>query len=178
MANVDEMKSNASASLASAIPTPVMASFRGIGQVFFQENALTGVLFVIGIALSSPVMAVGAIVGAAIGTATAWVLKFDRAEVIAGIYGFNSTLVGIATFFFFRPSAMSVGLLVAGCVAAALVTWLARRYLPFPTYTAPFIVMTWCSISWDWQWERKRSSRAGRWRKSVSCARSPTGSAR
>ena len=38
---------------------------------------------------------------------------------------------------------MSVGLLVAGCVAAALVTWLARRYLPFPTYTAPFIVMTW-----------------------------------
>ena len=38
-------------------------------------------------------------------------LKFDKAEVTAGIYGFNSALVGIATLFFFRPGAVSVGLL-------------------------------------------------------------------
>ena len=88
-------------------------------------------------------MAVGAVVGSAIGTATAWVLKFDKAEVSAGIYGFNSALVGIATFFFFRPGVVSIGLLVVGCVVAALVTWLMRRYVPFPTYTTPFIVTTW-----------------------------------
>ena len=81
--------------------------------------------------------------GSAIGTATAWALKFDKSELSAGIYGFNSALVGIATLFFFRPAVASIALLVGGCVVAALVTWLMRRYLPFPTYTTPFIVTTW-----------------------------------
>ena len=70
-------------------------------------------------------------------------LKFDKAEVSAGIYGFNSALVGIATLFFFRPGVASIASLVAGCVVAALVTRLMRRYVPFPTYTTPFIVTTW-----------------------------------
>jgi urea transporter len=127
----------------SAVPEPLRAGLRGVGQVFFQENAWTGACFVLGILFSSPAMAIGAVVGSAIGTATAWALKFDKAEFTAGIYGFNSTLVGIATLFFFRPSVLSIGLLVVGCVVAAIVTWLARRYVPFPTYTGPFIVTTW-----------------------------------
>jgi urea transporter len=126
-----------------SIPDPVRTLFRGIGQVFFQENAVTGGCFALGIALSSPSMAVGSVVGSAIGSATARLLKFDKTDVSAGIYGFNSTLVGIATLFFFRPGVMSVGLLVVGCIVAALVTWLMRGYLPFPTYTTPFIVTTW-----------------------------------
>jgi urea transporter len=127
----------------NAIPDPLRAGFRGIGQVFFQENALTGICFAVGIAVSSPLMALGAVIGAAIGTATARLLKFDAAEVSAGLYGFNSTLVGIATFFFFKPGVVSVALLLVGCIVAALVTRLMRRYVPFPTYTAPFIVTTW-----------------------------------
>jgi urea transporter len=128
---------------AESIPIPVLAVFRGIGQVFFQENALTGACFTLGIALNSPLMALGAVVGSAIGMATARVLKFDESEVSAGIYGFNSALVGIAMLFFFRPGVASVALLIAGSVVAAIVTRLMRRYLPFPTYTTPFIVTTW-----------------------------------
>jgi urea transporter len=128
---------------AADIPAPVLAIFRGVGQVFFQENALTGACFVLGIALSSPLMAVGAVVGAVIGWGTAKLLKFDATELDAGIYGFNATLVGIATLFFFQPGVASVLLLVAGCIGATLLTWLARKYVPFPTYTAPFIVTTW-----------------------------------
>lgn len=143
MAGVNEVGRPVPSSPADVIPAPAMIVFRGIGQVFFQENALTGALFALGIALSSPLMAAGAVVGSAIGASIARVLKFDAAEVSAGIYGFNSALVGIATLFFFRPGAASVALLVAGCVAAAVVTRLMRRHLPFPTYTTPFIVTTW-----------------------------------
>jgi urea transporter len=143
MTYVDEVKATSAQTLARNIPTPVLWVFRGIGQVFFQENALTGALFALGIALSAPLMALGAVIGAVIGTAMAWVLKYDRSELHAGIYGFNATLVGIATLFFFRPGAASITLLVAGCVVATLVTWLARRYVPFPTYTGPFVVTTW-----------------------------------
>jgi urea transporter len=127
----------------SAVPEPIRAILRGIAQVFFQEHALTGAFFVLGIALNSPLMAAGAVAGSAIGWATALTLKFEKAEISAGIFGFNAALVGIATFFFFKPAAISIGLLVAGCVVATLVTWLARRYIPFPTYTGPFIVTTW-----------------------------------
>src|SRR5579883_548191 len=143
MTYVDELKTTSAGSLARNIPAPVLWTFRGIGQVFFQENALTGALLALGIALSSPLMVLGGVVGAVIGTATAWVLKFDKSEIHAGIYGFNATLVGVATLFFFQPGAASITLLVIGCVVATLVTWLARRYVPFPTYTGPFIVATW-----------------------------------
>ena len=128
---------------AERIPPPLLAIARGVGQVFFQENALTGVLFVIGIAIGSPLMALGALAGSAIGTATAWVGKFDKGEFLGGIYGFNGALVGIATLFFFKPGGASIGLLVAGSVVATLITWVFRRYVPFPTYTTPFIVTTW-----------------------------------
>ncbi len=90
----------------SALPLPVLVVLRGVGQVFFQENALTGALFVLGLALSSPLMAAGAVVGSAIGSAVAWGLKYDKSELHGGIYGFNSTLVGIAAFFFFPPGAV------------------------------------------------------------------------
>lgn len=126
-----------------AIPLPVRTFFRGVGQVFFQENALTGVLFVLGIAVSSLPMALGAIAGSIIGSGLAWLIKFDESELKAGIYGFNSTLVGIATFFFFQPSLVSIGMMIVGCVAATILTWLMRGYLPFPTYTSPFILITW-----------------------------------
>lgn len=131
------------ATVESGVPEPIRAVLRGIGQVFFQENALTGVCFVLGIAASSPLMALGGLVGSALGYATAKVAKFDPAEVGGGIYGFNAALVGMASFFFFRLGVLSVVLLVAGCVVATVVTWLMRTRLPFPTYTTPFIVTTW-----------------------------------
>lgn len=133
----------ASPSPSNPLTSLVPVVFRGIGQVFFQENALTGVLFLIGIAISSPVMAAGALVGAIIGPLTARAMKFDAGEISAGIFGFNSTLVGIATLFFFQPSVMSVGILVVGCVLTTIVTRGMRGYVPFPTYTTPFVVTTW-----------------------------------
>lgn len=130
-------------SVEASIPEPVRSVLRGIGQVFFQGNALTGACFVVGILLSSPLMALGAVVGAAIGTATARLLKFDPADVTAGIHGFNPALVGIATFFFFQPGVVSIAMLLIGCVVATLLTRVMRQFVPFPTYTTPFIVTTW-----------------------------------
>ncbi|MBX7103568.1 MAG: urea transporter [Gemmataceae bacterium] len=125
-------------------PDIVTAIFRGIGQVFFQENAITGGLFTLGIALSSPVMALGLVIGSALGTVVACFLGFDRKETAGGIYGFNSALVGIATFFFFQPGVVSICLLIVGSILAAPLTRLMRSSVPFPTYTSPFILITWC----------------------------------
>jgi urea transporter len=127
----------------ATIPEPFRRTLRGVGQVFFQESALTGACFLVGIAVNAPIMALGGLVGAALGTAVARLAKFDPDETAAGIHGFNATLVGISTFFFFQPGPASVAMMAVGAVVATLLTRLMRGTLPFPTYTTPFIVTTW-----------------------------------
>jgi urea transporter len=84
------------------------------------------------------------LIGAVIGPALALILKYDRKEMEEGIYGFNSTLVGIALLFYLDPGQVVPWvLLVIGCAASTVVTNLMRRFLKFPTYTTPFIVCTW-----------------------------------
>src|SRR3954462_8272523 len=90
MTTTSELQDRIQAKIGVDIPDPALHVLRGIGQVFFQENALTGACFVLGIAFGSPLMALGAVIGAAIGTATARVLNFDESERRAGLYGFNS----------------------------------------------------------------------------------------
>ncbi|HZW35145.1 MAG TPA: urea transporter, partial [Isosphaeraceae bacterium] len=116
---------------------------RGVGQVMFQGHAVTGLLMLLGIAFASPLMGLGALIGAVIGPIIAVLLRYDKGEIHDGIYGFNATLVGIAAFFFFEPGPTEFILLIVACIASTPVTWAMRRFVPFPTYTSPFIVTTW-----------------------------------
>jgi urea transporter len=143
MGDIKETEQPRPSSGTAIISSAVKTVFRGIGQVFFQENALTGLCFTLGIALSSPPMAVAAVAGSAIGAATARILNFDRSDISAGTYGFNSALVGIAALVFFQPGLTSLSLLILGCIAASVLARAGRKYLPFPTYTVSFILITW-----------------------------------
>lgn len=113
---------------------------RGIGQVMFQNNALSGLLMLIGIACNSWLLAVLAVVGNLISTLTAWLLGYDRQEIEDGLYGFNGTLVGIAVGVFMPVTVSSVLLLLFGSV---LSTWIAHGFNcrnKIPGFTAPFIL--------------------------------------
>lgn len=116
---------------------------RGIGQVMFQNNALSGLLMLIGIACNSWQLAVLAVVGTLVGTLTAYLSDCDRTDVGDGLYGFNGALVGIAVGVFMEITVESLLLLTAG---AALSTWVARcfrRQSLLPGFTAPFILVVW-----------------------------------
>ncbi len=123
------------------------AALRGIGQVMFQNHAVTGLFFLVGIAVASPWMALGAAIGTVVGLLTAAALRYDRDDIRDGIYGFNSVLVGIALLFYHPPSVVTFAVLVVACAAAVPVTHAMRRFLPFPSYTAPFIVTTWVALA-------------------------------
>ena len=69
---------------------------RGIGQVMFQNNALSGLLILIGIFLNSWQMGILAICGNIISTLTAYFSGYKHDDIKNGLYGFNGTLVGIA----------------------------------------------------------------------------------
>ena len=125
----------------------ILIALRGVGQVMFQSHAGTGLLFLAGIGVASGWTLLGALLGAILGPLVAYLLRFDRGKLEAGIYGFNATLVGLATLFFLRPgSPLTWGLLVVGCAVATVLTNLSGRWLWFPVYTGPFVVTTWAIL--------------------------------
>jgi urea transporter len=130
-------------------PTEELRSvLRGVGQVVFQGHAGTGILFLIGIAITSRILLIGAMLGALIGYASARLLRYDHKEICQGLFGFNSTLVGIAVPFYLNPREwLTWVLVVVGAALAAVLTRFLRHHIPWPTYTAAFILTAWFVIA-------------------------------
>lgn len=116
---------------------------RGVGQVMFQGNAVSGLLMLVGIFLNSWQMGLLAMAGNVVSTLAAYFSGYDRDEIKNGLYGFNGTLVGIAVGVFMQ---LSVGALVMMVVASSASTWIAHlfgRQRLLPGFTAPFILSVW-----------------------------------
>jgi urea transporter len=129
-------------------PLPFLdAVLRGIGQVMLQNNSYAGLLFLIGIFYNSPLFGAAVLVGTVVSTATAMLLRVDRAQVRAGLFGFNGGLVAIALLYFLQPNPLTWGCVVfaAACstiVMAAMVTLMGAWKLP--ALTAPFVFTSLC----------------------------------
>lgn len=134
---------------AQRVVEAVDSVLRGIGQVMLQDNAYTGLLFVVAICCNAPLHGLAAVIGAAVGTAVAGLAGADRALIRQGHFGFNGALVAIALPIFISP-----GLLLWSCVVlaaggstvifAALTALLAPWRMP--GLTAPFVLTTWCLV--------------------------------
>ncbi|HEU0196408.1 MAG TPA: urea transporter [Nevskiaceae bacterium] len=123
----------------------VDAVLRGLGQVMLQNNSYAGLLFLIGLFWNSWLFAVAALVGTVAATATAWLMDAQRADIRAGLYGFNGALVGIGLLYFLHPVVLTwiYVIVAAGCstvVMAALSRWLDAWRTP--ALTAPFVITT------------------------------------
>lgn len=116
---------------------------RGISQVFLLNNVITGVFFLAGVFYASWRMGMGAVIGALAGTVTALILKYHRDDINQGLYGYNSTLVCLAIFYFFGFAATSLIAAITGSVLSAVITKAMRHRCKLPTFTAPFIISTW-----------------------------------
>ncbi len=116
---------------------------RGTGQVMFQNNALSGLLMLIGIFLNSWQMGILALSGNIISTLTAHLSGYGRDDIKNGLYGFNGTLVGIAAGAFME---LSLGSLLLMTVASCISTRISRLFSlqhSLPGFTAPFILSVW-----------------------------------
>jgi len=118
---------------------------KGIGQVMFQNNTLTGFLFLIGIFYNSWILGIGTILGVISSTVTAILLKYDSKDVQNGIYGFNGTLVGIALFYFFQINVILIVCLILGSsISSYIMNFLHKRKIS--PFTFPFVLTTWFLI--------------------------------
>lgn len=129
-------------------------SLRGVGQVVFQNNPLSGLVILAALAWNSWIYAAICVLGVIASTATALVLKADRAVMRDGLYGFNGALVGLALVAFtsedFRTGAIPSVAMVVYLVCAAAFTTMAFASMgavlaPYKTapLTMPFVLVGW-----------------------------------
>jgi urea transporter len=115
-------------------PHPVPEFFedclRGVGQVMFMNNPITGLLVLVAAWTYDPWLGFGGTVGVMVSTLTALLLGFDREAIRLGLFGFNGVLCGLALATFLAPPwdgvstvwivAVSAGSSVAMAALAAL----------------------------------------------------------
>ncbi|HEY7414577.1 MAG TPA: urea transporter, partial [Ktedonobacteraceae bacterium] len=121
---------------------------RGTGQVMFQNNPITGLLFLIGIFYNSYQYGIAALIGLLASTITAMLLGADRSLIRSGLFGFNGILTGIGLAFFLQPHlsvALIVYIVLGGAFSAVVFMALANFFSTWdmPTLTAPFVLTTW-----------------------------------
>ncbi|KFO64642.1 Urea transporter 2, partial [Corvus brachyrhynchos] len=68
---------------------------RGISQVMFVNNPLSGLVILAGLLLQNPWWTLTGCVGTVVSTLTALILGQDRSAIAAGLYGYNGVLVGL-----------------------------------------------------------------------------------
>lgn len=139
-----------------ANPNLLVQSLRGASQVFFMENAATGVLFFAAMAYASSVSGnwattIGAAVGVGVATLTARLLECDEASVSSGLYGFNGILVGAAlpTFIAASPQlwvSIVIGAAVSTVLTAAFSATLTDKW-GIPGSTGPFVLTGWLMVA-------------------------------
>ena len=117
---------------------------RSYGQVMLQGNAITGLLFLLGIALNSLTMLLGSILAIISAFAVAKLCRYDVNAVQQGLYAFNAALVGVAVFYFLPVSLISLFfVIVGGAFSTALMHFMMTRMANIPAFTTPFILSTW-----------------------------------
>ena len=124
---------------------------RGISQVIFINNPISGLLMVVALFIQSPWLGAMALLGVVGSTGIALILKLDRDTIRNGIFGYNGALVGAALATFSDPSAAggmgrwAIAILFFSAFSTILMrtigVWWAKT-VNTPPLTLPFIITT------------------------------------
>jgi urea transporter len=116
----------------------VAAPLRGLGQVIFLDQPLAGLCLLSGLLLADRRAALWALLGSASGLSLALYLGWPQHGALAGLYGYNAALAGIAlSQVHRRPWAPLLGILLALLVQPGFTV------LGLPALTMPFILACW-----------------------------------
>ncbi len=126
-------------------------NLRGVGQVMFQDNPLSGALFLAAVAWGSyaggvPHVASAGLVALVVATLSALWLHVDEKSLRAGLYGYNGILVGLALATFLAPGPLLWAYVALGAivsVVATLGTSNALKPWGVAALTFPFVLTTW-----------------------------------
>lgn len=142
-----ELPGNFSAAFDTSFKSLLIYWLRGISQVFLIKSWVTGLLFLIGLFISSRWAACWAAIGSAVSLAIAILYECNGADIANGLFGFSPVLTAIAlgtTFYHvnWRTAIWALlGIFATVFIQAAMDTFFSP--IGIPTLTGPFCVATW-----------------------------------
>lgn len=133
------------------IPEHTLSEFRtllnGFSQIFLQQHPGCGLLVVLALCMGAPELLGGALLGGLSSLFTAHRRQYPLADIKAGLYGYNGTLLGILITSQFEWSPLIPLLIIvsAGASSLILAPWMqcmrGRHWLP--AFTCPFVLIGW-----------------------------------
>ncbi|XP_070781182.1 urea transporter 2-like [Enoplosus armatus] len=121
--------------------------FRGVAQVMFVNNPLSGLFITAGLFLQNPWWALNGLLGTLVSTVSAVLLGQNRDAVSAGLYGYNGTLVGMLMAVFAAKGSWYWWLLLPNVfmsmlcpVISSALSSIASKW-DVPVFTLPFNIL-------------------------------------
>lgn len=121
---------------------------RGVGQVCFMNNPVTGLLILVGMFVAEAWLGFAGALGLVASTLAAVVIGMDRGAIRAGLFGFNGVLVGAGMSLFMQPdwdAVVMVWIVVASFFSTILHAALAAVFIgawKVPPFTLAFNFIT------------------------------------
>ncbi|MGH6762549.1 MAG: urea transporter [Phyllobacterium sp.] len=133
--------------IAYILPTWYMGIGNAIGQIFFQDNWVSGYLIIIGIAAHSRISAGMALMGATVAALVAVLYGAPEGAIRDGLFGYNAALTAIALGGFFLV--LTIRSFIYTLFGIVVTTWLWASVAIFlapigmPVLTSTFVIVTW-----------------------------------
>ncbi len=124
------------------LPTFVVTMLKGISQVSFINNELSGLAILVAIALNSFKHAVWILLAVLISTLFSSLIGADNELIKQGLYGYNAILATLALVLYPR---IAWPFVILGMLLSCLIT-LGFHTLALLPLTAPFILSTWAVV--------------------------------
>ncbi|MEZ9655858.1 urea transporter [Vibrio splendidus] len=134
-------------------PSTVIPFLKGISQVSFINNELSGLVMLLAVAFNNAKHAMWVVTAVVIGTLFSNVIGVPNEYLEQGLYGYNAVLVTLALVLYQR---ITWPLIIVGILCTCLVT-LGFHTLSLLPLTAPFIISAW-GIVYLSRWINRRFS--------------------
>lgn len=126
--------------------------FNGIGQVFFLDNTISGIILSLAVFLGGKKLGFYAVIGNIVSILIAYFLGGEHTLIARGLYGYNAILTIIAVSAVFNHEHNRFALLsgiIAACLTVPITAGLSTFLLPYglPALTMPFVLCSWLILS-------------------------------
>ncbi len=125
--------------------------FNGIGQVFFIDNTLSGIILFIAVFIGGKKLGFYAVIGNIAAIIIAYILGGEHSLIVLGLYGYNAILTIIAVSAVFNHKHNRFALLsgiIAACLTVPIAAGISTFLLPYglPVLTMPFVLCSWLML--------------------------------
>jgi urea transporter len=128
------------------VPAFFVSLLTNISQVVLVDDVIAGALILIGLFVASWRVGLAAVLGSALGSATAIAMGEPWSEIANGLANYSGVLTAIALAVTFLASSTASWLYALPWIVVTAVVTLLMHRLGLETYTWPYILTTWVAL--------------------------------